>query len=177
MESRIRENITERYERFKNSLLIIIFGSYTPKKTLERLEKLREYLISCGYTQTKLVKDYSDDIIPPTITKKVTRTYVKSIELCRLSDCNFFVATHKGRGKGWVNELTYCCRQCPDGVIKTTLFDETKKGGSASGILNLGMIDLHGMARQPFKSIITLKKAGEKVALKYTMRLLDKSNS
>lgn len=174
MESAVKSQIISRFEKIKQKLNIIIFGSYEPTSELLRLKSLKEHLISQGYLLTKLVRDYSDDLVPPGITDKKAKVYIKSIQLCRESNYNFFVATHVGKGKGWVNELTYCCRDCPNGIGKTSVFDQLHDNESALGIVNLGMVKIHGMTREPFCSTDDLKKAGKRVAFNCLIRELDK---
>jgi hypothetical protein len=96
MTSLIREQIEQQFERCKEKIVIVIFGSYEPPAELLRLQALRDILISRGYTQTKLVSDYPNDIVPPAVVDPTERVYVKSTHLCRISHCNFVVATFPG---------------------------------------------------------------------------------
>jgi hypothetical protein len=173
MSGAIRQRIEADYITYKTKLGIVIFGSYEPAAELTRLQTLKDYLISCGYANTTLVRDYPDDIIPPAITNTTERVYAKSIHLCKISHCNFVVATHDGRGRGWINELCFCCRDLHDGVAKTVVFDEMRSSQSALGTVNLGMVSLTGMRLEQFSNDDELKKAGESAALKHVIRLLD----
>jgi len=174
MSTSIRNTIETQYNVCKQNLMIVILGSYEPPENKQRLIEFKNSLIAAGYAKATLVEDYPDDLIPGLLTSTPERIYVKSMHLCQISHCNFVVATHDGAGIGWVNELTYCCRNCPNGVVKTTVFDEQRDSQSALGIVNLGMVSLHNMAYEHFSNIDELKSAGERTAFRYLIRLLDK---
>jgi hypothetical protein len=173
----IREKIEAQYNLSKQNLVPIIFGSYEPEADKLKLIALKDHLISSGYTKTALVEDYPDDLVPQSIVSEPERIYAKSVHLCRVSHCNLIVATHDGQGRGWINELAFCCRDCPDGIVKTTVFDEQRDSRSALGVVNLGMVSLNNMRYEPFCCVDDLKSAGERTAFKHVIRLLERLTS
>jgi hypothetical protein len=174
MAEQVRNGIENQFVKCKQNMIIVILCSYEPAASKQMLIDLKNRLIASGYSKAALVEDYPDDLVPGLLPNRPENIYLKSLYLCQMSHCNFVVATLDGQGVGWVNELTYCCRNCPDGVLKTTVFHEVIDGRSALGILNAGMITLHNMGCEQFSNVGELMAAGDHTAIKYTFRFLDK---
>lgn len=55
------DQISKDLEDRKRDLSILLLGHYKPRKMLKRLEELKDFLRSNGYSNTKLVRDIPDD--------------------------------------------------------------------------------------------------------------------
>lgn len=96
------------YQEAKAKLRILIPGPYRPKHALDRLEKLRDCLIEKGFLQTKLVKDFPDDMMySPDPDEHFTLKSQKRIK--EWAHVPIFVFFKGGDNQGVTVELTYTC--------------------------------------------------------------------
>jgi len=95
-------NLIKEKEFFKlrSCLLITLYGSYYPKKEFKYLIKLKNFLISNGYSATKVVKDYEGDY--PTLNSSEL-----SHRCLEFSDVNFFIVVKSGKNRGIIRELAF----------------------------------------------------------------------
>ncbi len=78
---------------------ITIYGSYFPQKEKDFLIRLKEALISEGYTSTRIVEDRPSNGLDEFQASKASLEF---------SDINFLVFTFGGKRLGVVRELAHC---------------------------------------------------------------------
>lgn len=161
-----------RFERFKRraelSVLsykpkfeIKIYGSYYPNEEKDRLKNLRDFLKADGYKEAKLVEDQPNGMDP----------WQKSCLSLEFADVNFFLFTHKGKGQGATNELTYVCNDLPDRVWRCVAFIENVGRHLATSQLNLKMMRFVKMDIAEFNSDKDLFELARGKAFYYLRRL------
>lgn len=89
-------------------LQILILGPYAPKRALERLEILQKCLIGKGFSQTSLVKDFSDK---ETYSQDPDEHFtLKSQKLIKeWAHVPIFIFLKDADNQGVTIELTYTC--------------------------------------------------------------------
>ncbi len=109
----------------KSTLKILILGPYSPPEAKKRLEDIREYLVFKGYTNTRLVEDFSPR--KELIDKEI---FIKSRDKIKnWADILFFFffkeAHNKSKLMGVQDEVAIVCEDA-DKVSKSVIFIDDK---------------------------------------------------
>ena len=144
-------------------MTITIYGSYLPEREEEILRECKKTLISDGYSETKLVKDYDAP----------TSSSLEASTNCLLfSDVNFLVFTKGGHRRGLVRELAFIFhdKHMRRKDIHCTIFDEHKRTSSIPS-LSRNDIEEIGLKVREFTTIDELKQRMVKEAYLNLKRL------
>ena len=163
---RYKLTLTQR----KSTLKILLLCPYSPPEAKERLKDIKEYLVSKGYRNTRLVEDFSSgrDLTDKEIFKK---SRDKIINWADVLFFFFFKEAHnKSKLMGVQEEVAIVCEDA-DKVSKSIIFIDDEIRNKMSRMFK-GKLENYDFKLVTPSNQVNTKKAASTHAFKFLKELL-----